>query len=246
MARSLCWHFLTCLCLWYHSILLHRLQHWFCLPNLALHWFSTGTYLSPTLKPVTINRTVSSSICSPSWSLAFRPSILQQVQNSLARTACKACWSEQITPILARLHWLPMQYWIQYTTDLSPSRRLQCINPATRQMSSCCMNSPEYRDHAASTNWYSDALAFLSTTVPLPTWLHMFGTNYWKLLLYFKNSLSFCNLHNTNHQRPWKSIHNRKQKITAYQSPITKYSVNFKRCKTIHASLDLKSSFMQP
>ena len=39
---------------------------------------------------------------------------LQRVQNSLARTVCKVSRMEHITPILARLHWLPVRYRIQY------------------------------------------------------------------------------------------------------------------------------------
>lgn len=43
---------------------------------------------------------------------------LQLVQNSLARTVCKVWWSENITPILVHLHWLPVQNHIQYNIAL--------------------------------------------------------------------------------------------------------------------------------
>ena len=39
---------------------------------------------------------------------------LQRVQNSLARVVTRARRSEHITPVLAKLHWLPIQYRIQF------------------------------------------------------------------------------------------------------------------------------------
>ena len=54
---------------------------------------------------------------------------LQRVQNSFARVVTRARRSEHITPVLAKLHWLPIQYRIQFKLALITFKAITTRTP---------------------------------------------------------------------------------------------------------------------
>ena len=76
---------------------------------------------------------------------------LQRVQNYFARIVTRTCRSEQITPVLSKLHWLPIQYRIQFKLALVTFKVMTTQTPhylselagryePSRQLRSCGRN----------------------------------------------------------------------------------------------------------
>ena len=56
-------------------------------------------------------------------------SSLQRVQNSAARLVCKVKWHEHITPVLRKLHWLPLKQRTEYKILLLFYKALNNLAP---------------------------------------------------------------------------------------------------------------------
>jgi hypothetical protein len=54
---------------------------------------------------------------------------LKRVQNSFACVVTRASWSEHITPVFTKRHWLPMQYRIKFKLALIPFKAVTKQTP---------------------------------------------------------------------------------------------------------------------
>lgn len=64
------------------------------------------------LHPFTEHLTLHVDFCSAGYmGLSWK---LQLVQNTVAQTAMSVPWYAHVTPLLLKLYWLPMSFWVQF------------------------------------------------------------------------------------------------------------------------------------
>ena len=80
---------------------------------------------------------------------------LQRLQNSAARIVSRTRKYEHITPVLIKLHWLPIKFHIQFESYCWYTRRSTDLHLSTSRSCSCLINPDAIYDQKQRAFWMS-------------------------------------------------------------------------------------------